>query len=408
MELLFNSGDLRDYLQDQKDRLVSEVNSYQSDYLLKASEGDLIQYLTSQHTLHTPNILVDRIYQHEPTDVNIDVSSDRSRYFSTHGGPFFVRGTAITISIPFEGEAVFFRYRPSTFTYNPPQGRVISQEIQLTYEVTSPDPEGLAREYKQTLGTLQQYLKWIEQDVNQFNDTLNQLARDSIISRRSKLLADQGMSAALGIPLKRRDDPPKTYAVPNVQRKPTVSRPVVDTEDPFQPEPTLADIEYENILRIIQAMVDVMERSPKAFSHMGEEDLRHQFLVQLNGQYQGQATGETFNFNGKTDILIRIEGKNIFIAECKFWTGPKGLTDTVDQLLSYTSWRDTKTAVLLFNKDRHLSTVLEKLPDVVEHHACYKQSLGVENETVYRYLFHQPNDPNRELFLTILVFDIPR
>src|SRR5260370_4966399 len=54
---------------------------------------------------------------------------------------------------------------------------------------------------------------------------------------------------------------------------------------------------------------------------MGEEDLRTHFLVQLNGVYEGQATGETFNFEGKTDILIRADGGNIFIAERKFWSG---------------------------------------------------------------------------------------
>jgi hypothetical protein len=72
-------------------------------------------------------------------------------------------------------------------------------------------------------------------------------------------------------------------------------------------------------------MVHVMELSPHAFSAMGEEDQRSHFLVQLNGAFQGQATGETFNFQGKTDILICIcvDGKNTFIAECKFWKGEK-------------------------------------------------------------------------------------
>lgn len=69
----------------------------------------------------------------------------------------------------------------------------------------------------------------------------------------------------------------------------------------------------------------VLERSPKAFDGMREEDLRMQFLVALNGQFEGKATGETFNYQGKTDILIRVECRNIFIAECKFWTGPQGL-----------------------------------------------------------------------------------
>jgi hypothetical protein len=37
--------------------------------------------------------------------------------------------------------------------------------------------------------------------------------------------------------------------------------------------------------------------------------------VQLNRHFEGAATGETFNHRGKTDILIRVDGKNIFIAE---------------------------------------------------------------------------------------------
>jgi hypothetical protein len=101
----------------------------------------------------------------------------------------------------------------------------------------------------------------------------------------------------------------------------------------------------------MQNMVQVMELSPHVFYNMGEEDLRTHFLVQLNGAFKGQATGETFNFQGKTDILIRVEGKNVFIAECKFWKGEEALFATLDQLLSYLSWRDTKAALLVFNRN---------------------------------------------------------
>ena len=43
------------------------------------------------------------------------------------------------------------------------------------------------------------------------------------------------------------------------------------------------------------------------------------FWFELNGHYEGGASGETFNYEGKTDILIRVQGKNIFIAECEYW-----------------------------------------------------------------------------------------
>jgi hypothetical protein len=56
------------------------------------------------------------------------------------------------------------------------------------------------------------------------------------------------------------------------------------SDAPFTPEPTLNMKEYEHILSVISNMVVVMERSPRAFSGMSEEDLRQHFLVQLNGQ----------------------------------------------------------------------------------------------------------------------------
>lgn len=175
----------------------------------------------------------------------------------------------------------------------------------------------------------------------------------------------------------------------------------------FKPEPALSNEDYEEILRIMQNMVQVMELSPHAFHTMGEEDLRSQFLVQLNGAFAGQATGETFNFQGKTDILIRVEGKNVFLAECKFWKGEKALLATLDQLLSYLSWRDTKAAVLVFNRNADFSAVLAKIRETVPKHPLFKRDLGASGESTFRYIFAQPNDSNREIVLAVLAFDIP-
>jgi len=174
----------------------------------------------------------------------------------------------------------------------------------------------------------------------------------------------------------------------------------------------LALEEYENILEMIFDMALAMERSPRTFSKLKEEEIRDFFLIILNAHYEGQATGETFNYGGKTDILIRVEGKNVFIAECKFWRGEKTLIKTIDQLLGYTSWRDTKIAILLFNKNKDFNYVLEKIDTIVKGHSCYKREISLKsrklnNETVFSYIFHQPEDVNREIFLTMMVFNIP-
>jgi hypothetical protein len=70
--------------------------------------------------------------------------------------------------------------------------------------------------------------------------------------------------------------------------------------------------------------------------------------------------------------LIRKDGKNVFIAECKFWKGEKAFGETLDQLLSYLSWRDTKTAVVLFNRNADFSAVLAKIAEIAPRHAHFR------------------------------------
>jgi hypothetical protein len=136
--------------------------------------------------------------------------------------------------------------------------------------------------------------------------------------------------------------------------------------------------------------------------------LRSHFLVQLNGHYEGQATGETFNYEGKTDILIRVNGKNIFIGECKYWDGPKKLLETLDQLAAQTSWRDTKVAIIVFNRRKDFSAVLKSIKETIPKHNSFKREVPIDGETKFRYVFGNRNDSTRELLLTVLAFDVPQ
>ena len=79
----------------------------------------------------------------------------------------------------------------------------------------------------------------------------------------------------------------------------------------------------------------VMERNPRVFSTAPEEAIKDHYLVQLNGQYEGSATGKTFNCHGHTDILVRDGSANLFIAECKIWHGQKQFIEAIDQLMGY-------------------------------------------------------------------------
>jgi len=321
-------------------------------------------------------------------------------------GPFYVPGTEAVIAVPFTGEAEFFRIRPQTWGSNPPRAQIGTDKLLLRYVRTDHNAEAVKLDYQQAVSSIKESLGWLSQSATQFNDQLEGLVTAQVRARKGKLLADANMAAAIGLPMKKRDGAAVTYAVPVKKRAPKIE--AIKVQGAFKPEPVLAMSEYKEILRIMKSMMQVMEQSPHAFVKMGEEDLRTHFLVQLNGVCEGQATGETFNFEGKTDILIRVDGRNIFIAECKFWSGEKAFLETIDQLLKYLTWRDTKAAIAVFNRNAWFSNVLAKIAEAAPKHPNFKRALGKGDESTFRYAFGQPNDTNREITLTVLAFDIPK
>ena len=98
---------------------------------------------------------------------------------------------------------------------------------------------------------------------------------------------------------------------------------------------------------------------------------------------------------------------NAFVAECKFWSGPKDFLETIDQLLGYCTWRDTKTAIVIFNKNKDLSAVLTTIRDTAPNHVNFLRGSEMKGETHFRFVFHLPGDPSREVHIAVLVFDVP-
>jgi hypothetical protein len=382
-----------------------EIDSCDEDYLLNASEADLVAYVVSKVSLAVPQL--GEAFMLEPTEVEVDVGHD-PMWGRGYGQSSTVKGCRVEIRIPYIGDPDLFLCRPSTFNSNPPRVEVGRNHLVFIHQRPGQlDPAQIKNEFDQTLKQICEYLKNVEADCRAFHSGLEDQVRQMFTARKNRILQYRQAGLNIGIPLKRRPDAAQTYSVPNVVRKPQVQRPVVK-EKSFAPEPTLVESEYENILGIIRNMVGVMERSPKAFIHMGEEDLRSHFLVQLNGQYQGRATGETFNYQGKTDILIREGDRNVFIAECKIWKGEGELLKAIDQILSYLHWRDTKTALMVFNRNKSFSDVLAKIAPAVQGHKCCKRLIKKVGDTEWWFLFHNPDDSNRELQLAVMLFDIPK
>lgn len=404
-DYLFTGPDWHSVDRHQRQQMVAEIEKVDPDRLLNTSVDDLALYFSEKYKIDVPvldeeNLVVDQ------REKQIDVSRDPNRYITDRSRPFYITGSEIEVEIPFTGEAEAFKIQPNPYTLSPPRASVRGNLLTFTIVGTNLEATQVRGKIERTVREVQSYLTNLRGNVAGLNGQLQGEARTAIEARRNKLLANRNTVASLGFKMKERQNAPKTYVPPEVRRKISPVMPPASSA-PYKPEPALGQNDYEHILGVMQGMTQVMELSPSAFHDVDEEALRSHFLVQLNGHYQGQATGETFNYEGKTDILIRSEGRNIFIAECKFWSGPKKLAETIDQLLGYSSWRDTKTAVVVFNRNRDFSKVLAAIPDAVRAHPQYKKDLPGSTETVFGYLFANRDDRNRELYLTVMAFDVP-
>jgi hypothetical protein len=266
-DLLFAKFDLRAGLESQVQQMHDEIAGYPANDLLNTGTERLLDYFEDKYRAEVPELSDESGMEFDQTETQVDVRYDPMRLVLDQSRPALVAGTRYEFSVPFTGDAALFNCRASTSSHNPPRAVVKGDRLVFAYERTDHNVEALKAEFDRDLASVKTALGWVASDVTPFNSSLRQTAEQAIEARRARLRANQGVAAALGIPLKRRADTPKTYAAPQVRRKPAVARPTSSSK-PYAPEPTLELAEYEHILGIIGDMVTVMEQSPKAFAQM--------------------------------------------------------------------------------------------------------------------------------------------
>ncbi len=412
--MLFSDPDLRSFLEQQKKAFAFEIGDLDRNYLLNVNEEKLIQTMYEKYSVKPLILHLDKkTLSTSETDVQVgrQVGVDRYRYRRIRGEPIYRKTLVITILIPFEGNNQLPSYQPSTFTFNPPRGEVRGNNIILKYMVP-PDirEEELQAEIKRDCDAITELAGYAQKDIMKYNDSLIPFIKMEVQSRKSKLLKDLKLVESLNIPFHKHEHVPKTYSVP-VEREKLRINLLSAPSAPYSPEPTLDSSNYEDILEIIHDMSLTMERNRNTFNKFNETMLRDQFLVSLNSHFQGKASGETFNSTGKTDILIRYENQNIFIAECKIWGGKATLLKAIDQLMGYLTYRDTKTALLIFSKRVGFTSVIDQIDSTVKSHSNYLSENKLESKalsinTIFSFKFTQAHDENRVFLLTVLLFDV--
>lgn len=399
---LFVKGNLRATLDNVREKIRTEIGSLTASQVADADREKTCGYFISEYGFPPIELHEEGLEMLDPREVEVQ---ETRRHF---GGTFTQKKLEFRIEMPFSGRGdLLFHCQPSQHDFNPPKGKVQGQRVTMTILATANE----ADQVKQTINgwkqSINRYISWQKPEVDSWNASLAELVNQLVTSRKEKHEADGRLIVDIGIPVRRRGDPPKAYTFPVTPKSIVPKLPAPKAGAIRKPEPVLEMAVYEEILDTLASMSVTLERAPSSFVGMNEEDLRMQFLIPLNSKYQGETSGETFNAAGKTDILIKHEDRIIFVAECKFWKGPKSLSDAIDQLLSYLTWRETKAAILLFNRQREFSGVLAQVPALFEKHPQFVRAEPYPSETGFRFVIRHPKDQDRHLIVTLLAFDIP-
>lgn len=405
---LFSDEDLSGFLRKRSDEAKAAIDAIPSDEVATVPVDELVERIQSRYSLAPPELQTDQA-EVIPEEVRVDVQRDMRFGGFGKGRPVLAEGYRITIVMPFTGDALLFRYRPSTFSSTIPYAKVVGNELHIVAQGTYADRDSdkLQKGLSRTRGEITQYLGYVTGQVDSFNGSLSAMVRQTVEKRRSAIQANEELAASLGLPVHRRAGAPPTYRVPAARKKlrPTKKPPATPMG---HPTPELPLDTYDEILGMIQQMAEVMERSPSAFRSMDEEAIRTLFLVHLNAQYEGNATAEAFTYHGRSDIFIRAEDRSVFIAECKFWKGAKKFQDAINQLLNQATWRDGKIALLLFNRNKNFTSVLGNARDALDSHPKRTGDVITKGKTHFRCSMHHVDDPNRHLLVSVLAFDVPR
>jgi hypothetical protein len=403
-QYLFMDTDIQVLIDFTRRELIGEIGQLTDTAILSQTNEQWLRYLLDKYTINVPTLAPEKA-ETTYVDGNVPEHQVPNPNFDNQPG---VPGRIYAVHVPYSGPEELFYYKPRSYLMNSPIAWTSNSEITIHAGGAWHTPATIEAHFDGTIERIETNLRNLRNDVAPFNQELETLMRPRLEARRKSAEAAKATTAALKYPLRKREDASQTYKLPE-RPKPLAPKPIAKvTTAKAEQEYTLDETDYQEILRICTSMSLVMERSPTVFEHAEEEHIRVHYLVQLNGQYQGAATGETFNHTGKTDILIRHQDKNIFVAECKFWNGHVELIKTTSQLLGYTTWRDTKTALIIFSRRMNFSNVISEAQRAMKDHPQYKNGPVNEGESRFRYIFKHPNDYQREIIITLMLFDMPR
>lgn len=206
---LFYQGDLGATLRSYFEKIQDRVDAIPEGDLFQEDESALVELVQSDFvvvplTLDEANLSITR------EETKVDVSGDRSRYFSMGNGPHFISGIRVRISVPFHGDPILWKLKPNQWTSVLPYGDIMPRTgerdgtlvVMIEYAADM-GPEEAKRRFDDNMKHVRFYIENQLKQVESENARLPGLIRSALASRKAKLQKHRdGLERAFGIPIK--------------------------------------------------------------------------------------------------------------------------------------------------------------------------------------------------------------
>lgn len=370
---LFSKTHFSEYERKQRERMKQEISELSSTELENSTDS-LTLIFSSKYALPP-------IQLHEPIHEDVGqvekvverIPSQSLPGLPRKGGKVTKKAQRLKLKVPYSGEKHLLHKRSRrTSTSLPTYDELTDSEIvhYVDYQVKGKDAESIKNTIDKDISKWQ---KKLERSINQLNKDIRKMqvtfednARRFIEDHRENMSAKDEALEELGISLQKVEE---GFVEP--EKKKEIELPDLNGSTPEQQR--IRDQTFVDVLDIIDSMRVSVERANQRVREHDEESLRDIFLGAIDSHY-GTATAESFNRGGKTDILLKYQGVNLFVAECKFWTGKKGFLDAVDQLLNNLTADDGHASLLIFSDRENLIQVRKRVEEAVEDHDSFQST----------------------------------
>jgi hypothetical protein len=407
---LFSGQQLQAEMGRIESTIRSRVAAVDDDTLLETDAAAWAEGMAAEFRLDPPAVNLDAAGLHPGDRVDVDCTNAAGiSYTLTEFGSVIREGYELDLQIPVTGDA----YLLGTQMLGAPPVPGVVRGDKIVCEWSWPDVKGSeafdaeVTIYKNELRIGTEVLRGA---IETANAGVAKFVVEEVEARRSAILAQRDFLGSLSIPVVTDDEVPRDFsAPPPIEPTPSPARDIeaAGAEPPERVMGPQLDEFYDDILRIIRAVGRGLERTPGTFADASEPALRDHMLVTLNTHYRGATYAEAFNGAGKTDILIRVYDRNAFIGECKWWSGPKAFGEAFDQLVGYTTWQDSRVALIFYVPTQDMSATIEAAKSTLAERDEFIEWLEPAADAEARCRIKWPEDPERVATLAAVFVHLP-